>query len=96
MFIFMISIVFHVLSNLHNVLVTWVMCVLLIVCLCFLVIGVIQMKFFVVLYHLIKKKLKFEIFFMWCKIPNSIRIFGKPTKWKFEFYGSGILPRSLL
>ena len=64
MFIFMISIVIYVLSNLHNVLVTWVMYVLLIVCLHFLVIGVIQMKFFVVLYHLFKKNnnLKFEIF----------------------------------
>ena len=61
-FIFMISIVFHVLSNLHNVLVTWVMCMLLIVCLCFLVIGVIQMKFFVVLYHLIKKNWSSKFF----------------------------------
>ena len=30
------------------------------------------MKFFVVLYHLIEKKLKFEIIFMWCKITNIL------------------------
>ena len=96
MFIFMISIVIHVLSNLHNVLVTWVMYVLLIVCLYFLVIGVTQMKLSVVLYLLIFLK-KFEdwSFVLWCKIPNGIRIFGKPTIWKVEFDGSGRLPKGL-